>query len=147
MLPALLVGIGVLVISLVIFAWTTALIVRVVARFFRPGFGGMPIWKDAIVMMVVSLITMVGHLIQIALWAGVYLLVGDIATFETAFYASAQNYTALGYGDIVHSEQWRLLGPIEAINGLLLFGMSTGLMFAVMGRLITNRLHLERRNN
>ena len=83
------------------------------------------------------------HLIEIALWAIALLLCGEMATFETAFYVSAENYTALGYGDIVLSERWRLLGPLEAINGLLLFGLSTGVMFAVMGRLIANRVHLQ----
>jgi hypothetical protein len=68
-------------------------------------------------------------------------MVGEISTFEKAFYCSAENYTALGYGDIVLSERWRLLGPLEAINGLLLFGLSSAVMFAVMSRLITNRLH------
>jgi hypothetical protein len=56
-----------------------------------------------------------------------------------SFYCSAQNYTALGYGDVVLSQRWRLLGPLEAINGLLLFGLSTAVMFAVLSRLITNR--------
>jgi hypothetical protein len=78
-------------------------------------------------MMIVTLITAVAHLIQIALWALVYLLYGEMATFETAFYFSAQNYTALGYGDVVLSQRWRLLGPLEAINGLLLFGLRRSL--------------------
>ena len=63
-----------------------------------------------------------------------------MANFETAFYFSAENYTALGYGDVVLSGQWRLLGPLEAINGLLLFGLSTAVMFAVLNRLVTSRL-------
>ena len=91
-------------------------------------------------MMIVTLITAVTHLIEIALWAIVLLLCGEMATFETAFYVSAENYTALGYGDIVLSGRWRLLGPLEAVNGLLLFGLSTAVMFAVLNRLITNRL-------
>ena len=69
--------------------------------------------------------------------------VGEISTFEKAFYFSAENYTALGYGDIVLSERWRLLGPLEAINGLLLFGLSTAVLFAVMSRLIANRLRAD----
>ena len=77
------------------------------------------------------------------MWAIVFLTIGEISTFEKAFYYSAQNYTALGYGDIVLSERWRLLGPLEAINGLLLFGLSTAVMFAVMSRLIANRLRLK----
>src|SRR5439155_18484061 len=92
------------------------------------------------VMMLVTLITALMHLIEIALWAIVFLLCGEMATFETAFYFSAQNYTALGYGDIALSARWRLLGPLEAINGLLLFGLSTAVMFAVMSHLIANRL-------
>jgi hypothetical protein len=59
------------------------------------------------------------------------------------FYFSAQNYTALGIGDVVLSERWRLLGPLEAMNGLLLFGLSTAVMFAVLSRLITHRLRHE----
>jgi hypothetical protein len=70
-------------------------------------------------------------------------LSGEISTFEMAFYYSAQNYTALGYGDAILSERWRLLGPLEAINGLLLFGLSTALMFAIMSRLVMNHLRYQ----
>ena len=114
--------------------------VGVVERVLSGGHSVPGFWKSVAVMMIVTLITAVAHLIQIALWALVYLLCGEMATFETAFYFSAQNYTALGYGDVVLSQRWRLLGPLEAINGLLLFGLSTAVMFAVLSRLITNRL-------
>ena len=68
------------------------------------------------------------------------LLVGDTVSFETAFYSSAQNYTALGYGDVVLTGPGRLLGPLEAINGLLLFGLSTAALFAVLSRLVAGQL-------
>jgi Ion channel len=58
-------------------------------------------------------------------------------------YFSAENYTALGYGDLVLAERWRLLGPLEAINGLLLIGLSTAGMFVVLNRLIPHRLRRE----
>lgn len=48
--------------------------------------------------------------------------------FTTALYYSAVNFATLGYGDIVMSAQWRLLGPIEAANGVLMFGVSTAAM-------------------
>ena len=138
MFQPLLISAGVLSCSLLCYAMTVAIIVGLVERVLRAGDPGF--WKNVAVMMIVTLITAVAHLIQIALWALVYLLCGEIATFESAFYLSAQNYTALGYGDVVLSQRWRLLGPLEAINGLLLFGLSTALMFAVLSRLITNRL-------
>ena len=46
------------------------------------------------------------------------------------------NYTSLGYGDIGLSQRWRLLGPFEAMTGVLLFGLSAATVFAVMSRLI-----------
>ena len=140
MFHPLLISAGVLLCSLLCYAMTVAIIVGLVERVLRGGHGDPGFWKSVAVMMIVTLITAVAHLIQIALWALVYLLCGEMATFETAFYCSAQNYTALGYGDVVLSQRWRLLGPLEAINGLLLFGLSTAVMFAVLSRLITNRL-------
>ncbi len=138
-----LVGTGVLLASLLSYGMATAVIVHLLVRLIRAGFTGLGVWKNVSVMMIVALVTAAAHLIPIALWAVVFVMCGEIATFEKAFYFSAENYTALGYGDIVLSERWRLLGPLEAINGLLLFGLSTALMFAIMSRLITNRLRFQ----
>src|SRR5262245_35570953 len=143
MFQPLLISAGVLSCSLLCYAMTVAIIVGLVERVLRGGHGDPGFWKSVAVMMIVTLITAVAHLIQIALWALVYLLCGEMATFETAFYFSAQNYTALGYGDVVLSQRWRLLGPLEAINGLLLVGLSTAVMFAVLSRLIANRFNEE----
>jgi hypothetical protein len=143
MFLALLLGTGVLLGSLLSYGMATALLVQLVARLIRTGYTGLAFWKNVAIMMIVSLFTAAAHLIQIALWAIAFLVVGEISTFERAFYCSAQNYTALGYGDIILSERWRLLGPLEAINGLLLFGLSTAVMFAVMSHLITSRLRLQ----
>jgi hypothetical protein len=143
MVFALLVGLGTLLASLLTYGMSTALIVHLVVRLIRKGYAGLGFWKNIAVMMIVSLVTATAHLLQIALWAVALLMVGEISTFEKAFYCSAENYTALGYGDIVLSARWRLLGPLEAINGLLLFGLSTAVMFAIMSRLITTRLHLQ----
>ena len=136
MFLALLISAGVLLCSLLCYAMATALIVGMVVRVLPVGHGDLGFWKSVAVMMVVTLITAVMHVIEIALWAIVVLLCGEMTTFEAAFYFSAENYTALGYGDIILSQRWRLLGPLEAIDGLLLFGLSTAVLFAVLNRLI-----------
>ena len=64
----------------------------------------------------------------------------EFKSFERAFYHSAVNYTSLGYGDIVMSESWRLLGPLETMDGLLLFGISAAIMFAVLSLIVPQRL-------
>jgi len=140
MVSSLLVGAGVFLVSVVCYAMTTTLIVNLGLRWIRTGLG---FWTSVPIMLMVSLVTAAAHLVQIALWAVVYLICGEIVSFERAFYCSAQNYTALGYGDVHLSERWQLLGPLEAVNGLLLFGLSTAIMFAVLSRLISNRLHRE----
>ena len=137
---ALLIGFGTLLVCLLAYALATAFILHLVVSLIRKGYAGRSLWKNITVMTIVTLLTAAGHLIQIAIWAITLLLVGEMSTFEKAFYYSAENYTALGYGDIILSDQWRLLGPLEAINGLLLFGLSTAVMFAILSRLIASRL-------
>jgi hypothetical protein len=89
----------------------------------------------------VAALFLFGHLLSIALWALLLCLCGEFGQFEAAYYHSAMNYSTLGYGDIVMSIRWRLLGPLEAINGVMMFGISTALFFALMQRLIDRRLN------
>ena len=143
MFLALLVGAGMLLGSVLFYGLATTFLVRLVVYLIRTGYTGRKYWKNVAVMMIVALVAAIAHLIQIALWAVTLLMIGEFSTFEMAFYCSAENYTALGYGDIILSQKWRLLSPLEGINGLLLFGLSTAVMFAIMSRLITNRLRLQ----
>lgn len=79
------------------------------------------------------------HVVEIGLWAALFMMCGEFRYFGTALYHSAVNYSTLGYGDIVMSPTWRLLGPIEAANGALLFGVSTAMIFGVIQGLATIR--------
>jgi hypothetical protein len=87
----------------------------------------------------VILYAFVAHLMEMALWAILFLICGEFSDFATAFYHSAVNYTSLGYGDIIMSPSWRLLGPLETADGMLLFGVSTAMIFAVIQRLVEAR--------
>jgi hypothetical protein len=69
-----------------------------------------------------------------------FLACGQFESFERAFYHSAVNDTSLGYGDVVMAEPWRLLGPLETMDGMLLFGISAAIMFTVLSRLVQQRL-------
>ena len=66
-------------------------------------------------------------------------LCGEFQAFGTAYYHSAVNYTTLGYGDLLLTPSWRLLGPLEATNGALMFGVSAAMVFAVIQRLVLAR--------
>jgi len=79
------------------------------------------------------------HLVEIALWAALFIICGEFIDFGTAFYHSAVNYTSLVYGDFIMTPSWRLLGPLETANGTLLFGISTAMILGVMLWLIQTR--------
>jgi Ion channel len=81
----------------------------------------------------------VAHLIEIALWAGLFVLCGEFKSPALAYYHSAVNYTTLGYGDVIMTPAWKLLGPFEAADGALMFGVSTAMIFTVAQRLIHAR--------
>ena len=133
-------GAALLLGSLLFYGAAMALVLRAAAALIRRGYRGQGYWRNVAVMMIVTLILAAAHLAQVTLWALALLLCGQVSGFETAFYVSAQNYTTLSYGDVLLAQRWRLLGPLEAMNGLLFFGLSTAVLFAVMSHLIANRL-------
>jgi hypothetical protein len=100
---------------------------------------GTSFWIDITIFLRVVLFASLAHIIEVALWGVLFVLCGEFRDFGTAFYHSAVNYTSLGYGDIVMSPSWRLLGPIETANGMLLFGFTTALVIAVLQRILEPR--------
>lgn len=75
------------------------------------------------------------HLLQIFVWAACYQWNGCFPDFTTAFYYSATSYSTVGYGDVIPPENWRILGSVEAVTGVLMFGWSTGVLFSVVNHL------------
>jgi len=135
-----------LAVGAITFAWTisvhvlpAAATVTIVRREKKLGPAGVSFWSEfAIVALIISF-ALVAHLIEIALWAAVFMICGEFHEFGLAYYHSAVNYTTLGYGDLIMSPKWRLLGPLEAANGILMFGVSTAMIFALILRLTQTR--------
>jgi len=79
------------------------------------------------------------HLIEISVWALIYVWRDALPDLPTAMYFSGVTYTTTGYGDLVLPENWRLVGAVEALTGILMCGWSTGFFFAVVSRLLDLR--------
>ncbi|TFH27678.1 MAG: two pore domain potassium channel family protein [Myxococcales bacterium] len=77
------------------------------------------------------------HLVEIAVWASFYLFTESHPDAEAAFYFSGVTYTALGFGDLLLEEPWRLLAPIEALTGTIMCALSAGLFFALVNRIVS----------
>jgi len=109
-------------------------------RFFRRerslGRVGSVVWMNLGIFVLAISFAFVAHLTEIALWATLFLICGEFRSFGLAFYHSAVNYTTLGYGDLIMTPSWKLLGPLEAADGALMFGVSTAMIFAIAQRLM-----------
>jgi len=76
------------------------------------------------------------HLIEVTLWALFYVWKDAMPDLPSALYFSAVTYTTTGYGDLVLPSNWRLVGAVEALTGILMCGWSTGFFFAVVSRMV-----------
>jgi hypothetical protein len=79
-------------------------------------------------------VLMAAHSAEVVVWGIAYGLVNAVSDETARFYFAFVNYTTLGYGDVVPVKEWQLLGPITAMNGILLFGWSTAVIFEVLQR-------------
>ena len=93
--------------------------------------GGGDFWPPARTLIRIASWTVFLHLIQILVWAFMYAWRGVMPDFQTAAYFSAVTYTTTGYGDFVPPAEWRLVGGVEALTGILMCGLSTGMFFVV----------------
>jgi hypothetical protein len=84
------------------------------------------------VMITTSLALMAAHTLEVFVWSVAYAIVNAAPDDANLVYFAFVNYTTLGYGDVTPLAKWRLLGPMTAMNGVLMFGWSTALMFEVL---------------
>jgi hypothetical protein len=136
----LIVGLPTTVATIFIHALALTTIIHFVRRERRLGRAGVSFLEDVTIVARATLVALAAHLVEMAVWALVFEFCGEFHDFAAAFYSSAENYTTLGYGDVVMSARWRLLGPLEAASGMLMFGVTTAMIFAVIQRLVQTRL-------
>jgi voltage-gated potassium channel len=119
-----------------------AILIRSVRAYFARGIKTQSVWHNAVLMIRFTSMTVLLHLLQTLLWAAFYRL-RCFRSWESSFYFSATSYSTVGYGDIVLPPVWRLLGPVEAIMGVLMCGISVSALFAIATRLIGNESQSE----
>ena len=93
------------------------------------------VFRCAALVMQTTLAVIILHGIVILLWASCYRWL-CLPSWESAFYFSASSYATVGYGDVVLPSKWRLLGPLESMVGMLMAGVSIGLLFAAVTHLV-----------
>lgn len=84
------------------------------------------------VMVATASVLLAAHMFEVFVWSLVYWWLGVAPNDADLAYFAFVNYTTLGYGDVTPVREWRLLGPMTAMNGVLMFGWSTAVLFEVL---------------
>jgi hypothetical protein len=133
MLRQLLVGIAVCIGTIAIHALVMTTVVRV-AHTVSARDEWHSWFRLTAAMIATVFVLMLAHLSEVLVWALAYAMVGAMPAGADLVYVAFVNYTTLGYGDVIPVQRWLLLGPMAAMNGILLFGWSTAVIFAVLRR-------------
>lgn len=128
-----LVGGVVSVINITIHALVMASVVGVARALASSSSTRGPTFLPLMMIGVVSIL-MAAHAVEVLVWAFAYSMLGAAPVGANPVYFAFVNYTTLGYGDILPAKEWQLLGPITAMNGVLMFGWSTAVIFEVLRR-------------
>jgi Ion channel len=125
--------------TVIIQALALMAIMHFVRQELRRGRAGVQFWWDVGILVGATLVALAAHVLAIASWGLVLSLCGEFSQLAKAVYHSGMNYTTLGDSDKIMSPSWRLLAPLEAANGMLMFGVSTAMLFAIVQRLIQTK--------
>ena len=133
MLRQLLVGAAISVCNIAVHALVMTAVVRVARGMAAKETPRRSLRLVAVMIATVSVL-MVAHVSEVMVWALAYAIVDAAPPGADVLYFAFVNYTTLGYGDVTPVARWRLLGPMTAMNGVLLFGWSTAVIFEVLRR-------------
>src|ERR1700691_1952492 len=100
---------------------------------------GIRYWRDVVFVAGATLLAIASHLVEIGLWAISLRSCGAFSDWSLAFYYAAVNFTTLGDSAIAVAARWKLLAALAAGDGMLMFGVTTAMLFAVIQRLVRMR--------
>ena len=90
--------------------------------------------RYTIMIVLTGTLLMAGHFVEVMVWAITYGLVGIAPASIQLIYLAFDNYTTLGYSELVAPAPWRLLRPMTALNGIMLIGWSTAVIIEILRR-------------
>ncbi|HEX4667531.1 MAG TPA: ion channel [Chthoniobacterales bacterium] len=100
-------------------------------------------WPVAWLLIRIAWLLILFHLCEIAVWALFFWWQNCLPDAESSFYFSGVTYATLGYGDLLLPKDWRLFGPLEALIGALMCGLSVAFFFGVLAKQFLKRLDAE----
>ena len=141
MIELLVVSLVLIALTVLIHAFGTLFLMRRLIRDWKTKWKKAPIWRQQILLVRIVCELFFLHLVEAAVWAVFYCRSGALANFHIAMYFSVCSYTTVGYGDVVLTDRWKLLGGFESCIGVLMLGWSTGIIIAFIARQFDEHFH------
>ena len=136
-------GLGILIagICVVIQGLTLLALFTMIKNYFEHLEDHFQVFRNCAVVVIIVWVLGFMHLVQVAIWAGAFLLMGCFDNFYQALYFSLETYSTVGYGDLVAPPKWKVFGGVEALMGMLMFGWSASFLFSIVSQFYKFRLH------
>ncbi len=74
------------------------------------------------------------HVMQAAVWAAAYVMLGALPDAREAMLYSIGAMTTYGHAQVFLAAEWQMLGALESLNGVVLFGLSTAFLYGMIHR-------------
>lgn len=133
---SIVVGIAVIVVCVLVWCATVALLSHWLRRFTARAGHVHDFIHDTAILCFTVLLMLAGNLAQALIWALLFRQLGEFRTLSRAFYFALESYTTLGYGDIILTDRWAVLGPLAAAHGIIMMGLSISVLFWLMTNLV-----------
>ncbi|HEU0017393.1 MAG TPA: potassium channel family protein [Methyloceanibacter sp.] len=138
MVDQILAGGATSLVNLVIHALVMGVLIKLLLKLSDRATGASPFLAYPVIIVATGSVLFAAHFAEVLLWAYTYAAVGAAPPGTDLVYFAFGNYTTLGYGDVLPLEHWRVLAPMTALNGIMLIGWSTALIFAILRRAVPN---------
>ena len=141
----ILLGITVMILCLGVQGVCVGAVIYYYARASRRPLGSRPYAEAYDTLVRIMVLLLFAGMLQMAVWAFLYRMLGQFEDFETALYFSGVTFTSLGYGDFTLTGRARMLAPMEASDGLMMFGVTSAVFMIALQHAINRSLGLPTR--
>jgi len=126
------VGIMVMILCLAVQGAAVGLVISHYVRSAKQPLGPRPYVETYATLIRIMVLLLFAGMLQMAVWACLYRMLGQFEDFESALYFSGVTFTSLGYGDLTLPKRLRMLSAMEAADGLMMFGVISAIFMQAM---------------
>jgi hypothetical protein len=137
MIAEILIALGLVAVTVLVHAGGLGMVLTHVLH--SPARTDTRLWSITWLLIRIAWLLIVIHLVEIVVWGLFFWWEECLPDAESSFYFSGVTYATLGYGDLLLPKDWRMFGPLEALTGSLMVGLSIAFFFVIVSKSVLQR--------